>query len=90
MCRPSATGYPVAEAVEWFELFVPAGTPNTVVGSLNSPVRKALGSEPFKDNLAKQAFEPGGCTPEERVQLVKSDTERWAKVVKDFGFKPMG
>jgi tripartite-type tricarboxylate transporter receptor subunit TctC len=82
-------GYPAAEGVEWFELFVPAGTPDTVVRSLNSAVRKALQSEPIKDSLAKQAFEPGGSTPEELAQLVKSDTEQWAKVVKNFGFKPM-
>ncbi len=82
-------GYPAAEGVEWFQLFVPAGTPDPVIGSLNSSVRKALQSEPFKDALAKQAFEPGGCTPEELAQLVKSDTEQWAKVVKEFGFKPM-
>jgi tripartite-type tricarboxylate transporter receptor subunit TctC len=82
-------GYPAGEGVEWFELFVPVGTPNSVIGSLNSAVRKALQSEPFRDALAQQAFEPGGSTPEELAQLVKSDTEQWAKVVKEFGFKPM-
>jgi tripartite-type tricarboxylate transporter receptor subunit TctC len=82
-------GYPAAEGVEWFELFVPAGTPDPVIGSLNTAVRKALQSEPFKDSLAKQGFEPAGCTPEELAQVVKSDSEQWAKVVKDFGFKPM-
>jgi tripartite-type tricarboxylate transporter receptor subunit TctC len=82
-------GFSAAEGVEWFGVFVPAGTPDTDVGSLNSAVRKALGSEPFKDNLAKQASEPRGCTPEELAQLVKTDIEQWAKVVKDFGFKPM-
>ena len=82
-------GYPAAEGVEWFELFVPAGTPEGVIVNLNSAVRRALQSEPFKDSLAKQAFEPGGCTPGELAQLVKSDTEQWAKVVKEFDFKPM-
>ena len=82
-------GYPASEGVEWFQLFVPAGTPAPVIGGLNTAVRKALQSDPFKDALAKQAFEPGGCTPEELAQIVKSDTEQWAKVVKEFGFKPM-
>jgi tripartite-type tricarboxylate transporter receptor subunit TctC len=82
-------GYPGAEGVEWFELFVPVGTPDGVVGSLNSAVRKALQSESFRDSLAQQAFEPRGCTPTELAQLVKSDTEQWSRIVRDFGFKPM-
>jgi tripartite-type tricarboxylate transporter receptor subunit TctC len=82
-------GYPAAEGVEWFELFVPAGTPDKVVGGLNAAVRKALQTEALKDSLAKQAFEPAGCTPTELAQLVGSDTERWAAVVKQTGFKPM-
>jgi tripartite-type tricarboxylate transporter receptor subunit TctC len=82
-------GFPAAEGVEWFELFVPAGTPDKVVAGLNAAVQKALQTEAFKDSLAKQAFEPAGCTPAELAQLVASDTERWAAVVKQTGFKPM-
>ena len=75
--------------MEWFELFVPAGTLAPVIGSLNAAVRHALQSEPFKEALAKQAFEPGGGTPDELARLVRADTEQWAQVVKNFGFKPM-
>lgn len=82
-------GYPAAEGVEWFELFVPAGTPDKIVGGLNSAVRKALETEAFKESMAKQAFEPAGCTPPELAQLIKSDDEHWAAVVKQTGFKPM-
>jgi tripartite-type tricarboxylate transporter receptor subunit TctC len=82
-------GFPAAEGVEWFELFVPAGTSEKVVAGLNAAVHKALQAETFKDSLAKQAFEPAGCTPAELAQLVASDTERWAAVVKQTGFKPM-
>lgn len=82
-------GHPAAEGVEWFELFVPAGTPDKVVAELNTAVHQALQVEAFKNSLAKQAFEPAGCTPAELAQLVASDTERWAEVVKQTGFKPM-
>jgi len=82
-------GHPAAEGVEWFELFAPAGTPDKVVAGLNTAVHQALQVEAFKDSLAKQAFEPAGCTPAELAQLVASDTERWAEVVKQTGFKPM-
>jgi len=82
-------GYPALEGVEWFGLFVPIGTPAEIVLGLNAVVRKALDDEAVKASLAKQAFEPSGCTLLEFVQLIKSDLERWAATVKAVGFKPM-
>ena len=82
-------GYPALEGVELFGLFVPISTPAEIVLGLNSVVRKSLDSEAVKASMAKQAFEPSGCTPPEFVQLIKSDLERWAATVKAVGFKPM-
>ena len=82
-------GYPAAEGVEYFELFVPAGSPENVVATLNGEVRKALQSEAFKEALAKQGFEPVGSTPGELHALVKSDSSRWKDVVSKTNFKPI-
>ena len=82
-------GYPAAEGVEFFELFVPAGTPEDIVAQLNGQVRKALQSEAFKEGLAKQGFEPAGSTPAELREVLKSDIARWAAIVKQTGFKPI-
>jgi len=82
-------GYPALEGVEWFGLFVPAGTPPATISGLNAAVRKALDMDAVKTSLAKQSFEPTGCTPAEFAQLIKADIERWAVTVKTFGFKPM-
>ena len=82
-------GYPTLESVEWFGLFVPAGTSTEIVSGLNSAVRKALDMDAVKTRLAEQSFEPRGCTPAEFAQIIKSDLERWAATVKAFGFKPM-
>jgi tripartite-type tricarboxylate transporter receptor subunit TctC len=82
-------GYPAAEGVEFFELFVPAGTPDDIISQLNGHVRNALKSEAFKEGLAKQGFEPAGSTPAELRQLVKSDIGRWGAIVKQTGFKPI-
>jgi tripartite-type tricarboxylate transporter receptor subunit TctC len=85
----SEAGYPALEGVEWFGLFVPAGTSPEIVSGLNSAVRKALDISAVKTSLAKQSFEPKGCTPAEFAQLIKSDLEMWAATVQAFGFKPM-
>jgi tripartite-type tricarboxylate transporter receptor subunit TctC len=82
-------GYPAAEGVEWFGLFVPAGTPAEIVSGLNASVRKALDVDAVKTSFAKQSFEPRACTPAELTQLIKSDLESWAATVKASGFKPM-
>ena len=82
-------GYPAAEGVEFFELFVPAGTPASVIDGLNEKVRNALQAASFKDGLAKQGFEPAGSTPGELGQLVRSDIDRWGAIVKQTGFKPI-
>ena len=82
-------GYPALEGVEWFGLFVPAGTSTEIVSGLNSAVGRALDMDAFKARLAEQSFEPKGCTPAEFAQLIKSDLEQWAATVKAFGFKPM-
>jgi tripartite-type tricarboxylate transporter receptor subunit TctC len=82
-------GYLALEGVEWFGLFVPVSTPAEIVLGLNSVVRKALVMDTFKARLAEQAYEPRGCTPVEFAQLIKSDLEKWAMIVKAVGFRPM-
>jgi tripartite-type tricarboxylate transporter receptor subunit TctC len=82
-------GYPAAEGVEFFELFVPAGTPGGLIAQLNGQVRNALQSEGLKEGLAKQGFEPAGSTPAELRQLVEADIARWGAIVKQTGFKPI-
>jgi tripartite-type tricarboxylate transporter receptor subunit TctC len=82
-------GYPAAEGVEFFELFVPAGTPESTIARLNAQVNNALQSEALKEGLAKQGFEPAGGTPAVLRQLVKADIGRWGAVVKQTGFKPI-
>ena len=82
-------GYPAAEGVEFFELFVPARTPENTIARLNAQVRNALESEAFKEGLAKQGFEPAPGTPAELRQLVGSDISRWGAIVKQTGFKPI-
>jgi tripartite-type tricarboxylate transporter receptor subunit TctC len=82
-------GYPAAEGVEFFELFVPAATPENIIALLNGHVHNALKSEAFKQGLTKQGFEPAGSTPADLRQLVKSDINRWGAIVKQTGFKPI-
>jgi tripartite-type tricarboxylate transporter receptor subunit TctC len=82
-------GYAAAEGVEFFELFVPAGTSEKTIAELNAQVRKALGTAAVRQGLANQGFEAAGSTPAELRQLVAADSERWGAVVKQTGFRPI-
>ena len=82
-------GYPAAEGVEFFELFVPAGTPENTVAALNTEVRRALETDAVREGLAKQGFEPAASGPAELRQLVESDIARWGAIVRQTGFKPI-
>ena len=82
-------GYPAVEGVEWFGVFVPAGTPAEIVNALNNAIHQALKSDELKAGLTKLSFEIAGAAPGDFAQLIKSDTERWGSVVKASGFKPV-
>jgi tripartite-type tricarboxylate transporter receptor subunit TctC len=80
-------GLPGFEAVSWFALFAPAGTPRPVVDKLQAEVRKILDTPDIARKLAEIGLEPVGSTPEELAAYQRAEIAKWAKVVKDSGAK---
>jgi tripartite-type tricarboxylate transporter receptor subunit TctC len=78
-------GVPGFEVTSWFAVFAPARTPKEIVAKLNSEMVKILNSPDVKEKLAQQSVEAAPTTPEELAAFVKSETERWAKVIKATG-----
>lgn len=81
------SGVPGFDASSWFALFAPAGTPKAVVDKLNAEVLKALQDPAVKQRYAEVGAEMRPMTPAEFASFVKSETEKWAKVVKASGAK---
>jgi len=75
------------DSTSWNAIFVPAGTPKAVIDRLNKELDAILKSEETKKFFADQGAEAGGGTPEELNAFVRSETAKWAKVVKDSGAK---
>ena len=70
----------------WFGIWAPAGTPPDVVRKLNADVGAVLADPEFRGKLASDGSEVvTGGTPDEFAGYVKSETAKWAKVVKDSG-----
>ena len=79
------SGLPGFEASNWFGLMAPAGTPPEIVNRLNAETTKALAAPEVREKLAALGFEIQSSTPQEFTTLLRSETEKWAKVVKVSG-----
>ncbi len=75
------------EAVSWFALFAPAGTPKAFIDRLQGEVKKILASPDVARKLAEAGLEVVGSTPEELAAYQRAEIAKWAKVVKDSGAK---
>lgn len=79
------SGYKGFDAVTWFGLLAPAGTPKDVVAKVNAEFNKALKAEELRKRLGDEGADPAGGTPDEFALLIKTEIPRWGKVVKDSG-----
>ncbi|MDB5761449.1 MAG: hypothetical protein JWQ21_444 [Herminiimonas sp.] len=75
------------EASSWFGILAPAGTPKDIVNKLQQEIAKALSSPAVKEKMVSQGADPVGNTPEQFAAHIKSESLKWAKVVKDAGAK---
>ena len=82
-------GYPTVEAVEWFGLLVPAQTPGSVIAALHAALLGVLATAEVKAGLMKLSLQGATASPAEFAELIKTDTQRWAEVVKASGFSSL-
>ena len=81
-------GVPGYEATQWFGMLAPAGTPRPIIDRLNYEMVKLLKSPEVRDRLIADGTDPTPTTPEEFGAYIKSETEKWTKVIKAAGIKP--
>jgi tripartite-type tricarboxylate transporter receptor subunit TctC len=81
-------GVPGYEAVQWFGVLAPAGTPRLIVTRLHKEVVRTLQSADVKQRLVNDGADPVGNSPEEFAAFIRSETTKWAKVVRDIGIQP--
>ena len=80
-------GMPQVEADNWYGLVAPAATPQPVLAKLQSAAAEALRSAEVKDKLAAQSVIAVGNSSAEFSAYVKSEIERWGKVIAAAGIK---
>lgn len=81
------SGYPQFEASSWYGITAPTGTPDAIVRKLSAEIDKIINLPDINEQLVSQGAEPIGGTPEAFGAYMKSETEKWAKVLKASGIK---
>ncbi|HPU53634.1 MAG TPA: tripartite tricarboxylate transporter substrate binding protein [Burkholderiaceae bacterium] len=85
MTEAGVKGY---EAYSWTGLWVPAGTPGSVVAKLNADMNRAFSDPATKDRLLGQGAEPAPGTAAEFGAFVRAEKDKWARVIKAANIKP--
>jgi tripartite-type tricarboxylate transporter receptor subunit TctC len=81
------SGFPGFEAVPWFGLLAPAGTPQEIIDRLHDETVKALALPEVRRKFNELGLEPVGNTPAEFAAVIRKETPEWAKVIKDAGIR---
>ncbi len=76
-------GFKNVEASAQVGIVAAAGTPPAVVNALQQQVAKALGEPAVRQRLVDFGVEPVGSTPQQYAELIRSETTRWHKLIKE-------
>lgn len=78
---------PGYEVTQWYGLLVPAGTPHEIVARLHKEIVAAVASPKVSQTLQKLGTRPMSTTPDEFSALIRSETAKYAKLIKAANIK---
>jgi len=80
-------GYPGFEAVPWFGLMAPAGTPPAIIDKVHRDSARILAQPDIRKRLTELGLDVIGNTPAEFAAVIKAEIPQWAAVIKGAGIK---
>ena len=84
----SEAGIKDFEFETWYGIFVPRGTPASIVAKLNSTINTILGAADVKEQMQKGGFEIMGGTQESFAAYFLTEVEKLGKVIRATGAQP--
>jgi tripartite-type tricarboxylate transporter receptor subunit TctC len=84
LAESGLTGY---DSTGWFGLVAPAGTPASIIQKLNTEFTAALNDEGIKSQMRQSGMEPVAATTEGLDAYIKSETQKWARVIRQANIK---
>ncbi len=76
---------PGFDAVPWYGIAAPAGTPAAIIARLNSEINASLATTAVAERLRQDGAEPSPTTPEAFGQLVRAEVARWSELIRAAG-----
>lgn len=76
-------GFPGFEAISWFGLLAPAGTPKAIIDKVHQSALKVLEDPASKERFTQLGLATVGNTPDEMAASIRSDLAKWKKVITD-------
>jgi len=83
----SESGVPGFVVNQWYGVLAPAHTAHAVIERLNRDIRAALASADMQGKLAADGADAAGSSPQQFAALLKSEREKWARVIKEAGIR---
>jgi tripartite-type tricarboxylate transporter receptor subunit TctC len=80
-------GYSRLEVNDWHGIVAPSGTPGEVIGRLHAEIMKVLANTDFRQRLDALGMETVGLGPEPFAAHIRSEIQRWNRLVRDAGIK---
>jgi tripartite-type tricarboxylate transporter receptor subunit TctC len=77
------SGLPGFSSEDWQGVLAPAKTPQDIVMRLNGEIHKVLGAPEVREKLDAQGFQVRLSTPQQFSDLIRSESAKWAKIVKE-------
>ena len=81
----AAAGFPGFESSAWLGMVAPAKTPKPIIDRLSRELVTIIRSPEVREKMLRIYFQPIGTAPEGLSNLMRSERDRWAKVIKQSG-----
>jgi len=82
------SGIPGFDVATWESIQAPAGTPPEAIAKLNAAIRDVVAGKELRQKMINLGFEPDATkTPAETAQFIRSERQKWAKLVKERNIK---
>jgi len=80
-------GVPGFAVDQWYALFAPAGTPKEIVAKLYGEIARTVADSETRTRLLSMGLDPIGMPPEEFTAYLKTETDKWGKLVREAGIR---
>jgi len=81
------SGYPGFEAVPWFGLLAPVGTPQAIIDKVHQETVRVLGQPDVRKKFEDAGLDVIGGSPAQFAEVIRSEIPYWAKIIKEAGIK---